>query len=228
MLHAVDGSDLGFIHKYLHKIVRFRNSQNTFVSNLGQRSCIDCHSPTQIHVFKGLRIMAVHLPINHLLQRQRTGKFHFRNRNKRHWCFRYGRQFLISVFFQGLAQQVIFLCWLSIFIDRCIIIIGSDIGSKSWTICTCPMAKRSTAMSHIEREGDSFGKHFIDPLHHSLCRTGFMTGSPLIKPAAPELRTHQWTVGTQLLQLRKLLIDIGTRSKIHGPYQIVKSVLGKV
>ena len=55
-----------------------------------------------------------------------------------------------------------------------------------------------------------------------------MVGSPLVEPSAPELTAHQRAVGTQFLQAGKLLVDVGPRTEVHGPDEVVQSVLGEV
>ena len=55
-----------------------------------------------------------------------------------------------------------------------------------------------------------------------------MTGSPFIKPTAPELRTHLRCIRTHLAQSLKLVVDIGTRTEVHGPSQIIKTIVEEV
>ena len=117
---------------------------------------------------------------------------------------------------------------MAIFIDRCIVIIRRYVGRKARTIGSCPMTEGGSSMSHVERKGDILAQHLVNAFHHSLCRSRFMTCSPLVKPATPELRTHQWRLRSKLFETLKLCIDIRTRTEIHGPKQVVKAIILKV
>ena len=55
-----------------------------------------------------------------------------------------------------------------------------------------------------------------------------MVCTPFVKPTAPELGTHQGAVGTHLFQFGKLLVDVGSRSEVHRPYQVIKSVVEEI
>ena len=55
-----------------------------------------------------------------------------------------------------------------------------------------------------------------------------MTGTPLVEPSAPELRTHLGCVGTQLTQTAELLVDVGTCAEVHRPCQVFQTVLLEV
>ena len=83
-------------------------------------------------------------------------------------------------------------------------------------------------MCHIEGEGDALGKHLVDTVHHILSRTCLMAGSPLVEPSAPEFRAHKGRVGTELAQPTELVVDIGSRAEVHGPHQVIQSVLLEV
>ena len=52
-----------------------------------------------------------------------------------------------------------------------------------------------------------------------------MLGTPLVKPAAPELRAHLGGVGTQLAQATELIVNIGTCAEIHCPYEVIQAIL---
>ena len=90
------------------------------------------------------------------------------------------------------------------------------------------MAERCAAVGHIEREGDVLGKHLVHAVHHGLGGTRLMACSPFVEPSAPELRAHQRGIGAQLFQALELLVDVGTCAEVHGPYQVVESVLREV
>ena len=83
-------------------------------------------------------------------------------------------------------------------------------------------------MGHVEAEGDAFGQHLVNAGNHVGSRTGFVVGSPLVEPAAPEFGAHQRAIRTEFLQRCKLLVDVGSCTEVHGPYQVVESVLGEV
>ena len=55
-----------------------------------------------------------------------------------------------------------------------------------------------------------------------------MASAPLVKPSAPELRAHQWPIGTQLAKCAKLIVDVGTSAKVHSPQKVVQSVAGEI
>ena len=71
-------------------------------------------------------------------------------------------------------------------------------------------------------------QHVTHAIHHVLGTACLVASSPLVEPSAPELRAHQGTVGTQLLESAELVVDVGTRTEVHRPGQVVQSVLGKV
>ena len=55
-----------------------------------------------------------------------------------------------------------------------------------------------------------------------------MAGTPLVEPAAPELRAHLRGIGAQLAEAAELLVDVGTRTEVHRPCEVVKAVLLEV
>ena len=83
-------------------------------------------------------------------------------------------------------------------------------------------------MGHIERETDTFREHLIHTIHHRLGRPRLVLGTPFVEPSAPEFRTHLRGIGAQLSQPFKLLINVGSRTEIHRPRQVVETVLGEV
>ena len=90
------------------------------------------------------------------------------------------------------------------------------------------MSPVGTSVSHVKAERNAFGQHFINSGNHVGSWSCLVVGSPLVEPPAPELTTHQRTVGAQFFQAGKLLIDVGTRTEVHGPDEIVQSVFGEV
>ena len=55
-----------------------------------------------------------------------------------------------------------------------------------------------------------------------------MFPSPMVEPSAPEFTTHQRSFGAKLFQFLKLLVDIGSRTEIHSPDQIVECIICEV
>ena len=55
-----------------------------------------------------------------------------------------------------------------------------------------------------------------------------MASTPFVKPTAPELRAHLWSIRTELSEATELLVDVGTRAEVHRPHQVVQSVLFEV
>ena len=117
---------------------------------------------------------------------------------------------------------------MAIFIDRCIVIIRRYVGRKARTIGPSPMTEGGSSMSHVERKGDILAQHLVNAFYHCLCRSRFMTCTPFVKPATPELRTHQWRLRSKLFETLKLCIDIRTCAEIHRPDQVVESVVLEV
>ena len=150
------------------------------------------------------------------------------NRNRRNGRRHFRQPFALGIFGQGLPQFPIFGGCLTSLIDRSIVIIRSDIGSKSRRVGSCPMAPVGTSVGHVKTEGDPFGEHFVDTGNHVGSRTRLMVGSPFVKPATPKLTTHQRAVRTQLFQPGKLLVDVGSCTEVHRPDQIIQPIQGEV
>ena len=90
------------------------------------------------------------------------------------------------------------------------------------------MAEACAAVSHIEREADALRQHLVHTLYHILRRARLVAGTPLVEPAAPELRAHLWGVGPQLAEATELLVDVRTRAEVHRPRQVIEAVLLEV
>ena len=135
---------------------------------------------------------------------------------------------LLAVLLHHRAQEEVFLGGATILIDGGIIVVRGDIRSKARGVGTRPMAKGGTAVSHIERETDALGEHLIDAIDHITGRTSLMIGPPLIEPTAPELRTHLRGIRAQFAQAFELFIDIRPCPEVHGPHQILESILLEV
>ena len=113
-------------------------------------------------------------------------------------------------------------------VDRSIVIVRSHVGRESGTVGTGPVSPTGTSVRHVERERNAFVQHFLQSADHFLAAARFMTPAPFVEPSAPELGTHLGRFGTQLAQLLEFVFDIGAGTEVHGPYQIVQSVFGKV
>ena len=55
-----------------------------------------------------------------------------------------------------------------------------------------------------------------------------MTSTPLVKPSTPELRAHLRCIRTNLTETLELIVDIGTRTEIHGPSQVIETIVEEV
>ena len=90
------------------------------------------------------------------------------------------------------------------------------------------MAEAGSAVGHIEREADAFAQHLIHSFYHILGWAGLVACSPLVEPAAPEFRTHLWSIRTNFTKTLELLVDVGTSTEVHGPGQVIEAIVQEV
>ena len=79
-------------------------------------------------------------------------------------------------------------------------------------------------MGHVEGERDVLVEHLLQACHHILGVACLVLTSPVVEPSAPELRAHERGVGAQLLQAAELVVDVGTGTEVHRPYEVVEGV----
>ena len=162
--------------------------------HFGQTGDIDHRSPTHIHLFHREQ-RGIH---QHTVSTKDQGGILFqlklRNTDEVGRCLNLWGQRLVAVFLKDLAQLVVLLRCPAVFVDWSIVVVGGDIGRKTWRICTSPVAETRSSVSHVKREADAFRQHLVDAAYHIVGRTGLMTCAPLVKPSAPELRTHHGSI----------------------------------
>ena len=90
------------------------------------------------------------------------------------------------------------------------------------------MAPVGATVSHIKREGDTLREHFVETFDHILGSTGLMLAAPLVEPSAPKLRAHFGSIGTQFAETTELVVDVGTRAKVHSPDEVIETIVGEV
>ena len=83
-------------------------------------------------------------------------------------------------------------------------------------------------MGHIEREADALRQHLVHTIDHLICWSCLVIGTPLVKPTTPEFRAHLWGIRTQFAQTLELLVNIRTRTEVHGPYEVIETILLKI
>ena len=83
-------------------------------------------------------------------------------------------------------------------------------------------------MRHVERERNVAVEHVLDTGYHRFRIACLVLASPMIEPSTPELATHERGVGAYFFQFFELFVDIGTRTEIDGPYQVVKGIVLEV
>ena len=130
----------------------------------------------------------------------------------------------IETALQHLAQLVVLLCGIALLIDGRIVVVAGAIGHESGIVGSCPLAKRCASVGHIEGEGDVMLHHGAYATHHGFGRAFLMGLSPSVKPSAPVLRAHERHVGAQLLEATELVVDVGTCTEVHRPYEVVEGV----
>ena len=79
-------------------------------------------------------------------------------------------------------------------------------------------------MCHIKTERDIAVEHILYALYHTLGGTSLVFAPPMIKPPTPKLAAHQRCVRTSLLKTFELLLNVGSRTKVDSPKQIVQTI----
>ena len=162
--------------------------------------------------------------VNQSVECNGTGELNLGDGDCGHGSLGNTRQPGVAILLQSVAQEPELLGGLSLLVDGSVVVIAGHIGSKAGAVGASPVAKRGTAMSHVEREADASLQHLVDAGNHVGRWACLVTGSPLIEPAAPELRAHERRVGTHLLEAGKLLVDIAAGAKVHSPQQVVETI----
>ena len=225
---AVELTDVFTVNKYLCIVVGIKLEHATF-GKRGERGAVKDAAESLIVLLHGFHLLVRHRrrQIGH--KRSHFGKSEFVNRGHR-ILGRHLGQFLaaVSILLQGFAERHVLGCIVAGLTDWGIIVVAGHVGSESWRVGTGPVSPVGSAVGHIEAERDAFRQHLFDAGNHVGGWTGLMVGAPFVKPSAPELGAHQRGIGAQLLQTGELLVDIGARTEIHGPDQVVQTVEGEI
>ena len=183
--------------------------------DLGQGCYIHYRAPALIQLLHCAQRTVHHHAVNSIKQVYVLRKLECGNRDELRRHLGDGRQLCLAVFLHHLAQLEELVGCAAVFVYRGIVVVACHVGSKTGRVGSCPVAEACSAVSHIQREADVFLQHLVHAVHHVLCGTSLVVGSPLVEPSAPELRAHQWCIRAKFFQAGELVVDIRTCTKVH-------------
>ena len=241
VLDSVNLADELVVDEHLGIVVSIE-AEHTLCGNLGQSHGIEHRTPAHVGIFEGqvVHVLRRLQPPAAIDQRCKLRQLELGHGDDRHRSLGHGRQghFLPLPFWGGVRGEAVFLhhraqfpelrCGMTVLVDRRIVVIRGHIGSKAGRVGTSPVAERGATVGHIEREADALREHLVHTFNHILGRAGLMAGTPFVEPTAPELGAHLGRIGSQFAQAAELLVDVGTGAEVHGPCQVVESVLLEV
>ena len=228
VLSTIEGTNLHTVHEDLGIVMRLGHTEHAGRDILVEGVAIDDTAPTLIELFHGLDTCRYLARRKVVEDGSHLGELNLGDGDGRNG----GRHLalLLSVHILGhhLTQFVVLGRSLTCLVDGSIVIIAGHIGCKARAVSASPVSPVCATVSHIEREGDALREHFVETFDHILGSTGLMLAAPLVEPSAPKLRAHFGSIGTQFAETTELVIDVGSRAEVHGPDEIVETIVGEI
>ena len=137
--------------------------------DVGKGGGVEHRSPAHVEFLKRERRLGDERGVDARFKRHMLRQFHLRDGNDGHRRFGDGGKFRLSVVLERVAQEIVFRCGETVFIDGSIVVVGGDVRPESGAVSARPVSEGSSAVSHVEREGDASREHLADAFHHLSC-----------------------------------------------------------